>query len=148
MRQVGYIRTCVISESSTMSYVRAHYGSGGGCDDEPVVEHYDDDDDAFEPPPPDEDMLFAMPTYVDGTLEGGAPIVVVGGGGGAGVCGAGVAQPGTHNGMTASATAATNTLSTSPPRPPLKPALGHIDFWPSCQTRALRASDSTFETFE
>ena len=48
--------------------------------------------------------------------------------------------------------------TTSTPLPPeetkpspeslLSPALSHIDFWPSCQSRAFTAVDADFESFE
>ena len=50
------------------------------------------------------------------------------------------------------------TKTTSTPLPPdattpspeslLSPALSHIDFWPSCQSRAFAAVDADFESFE
>ena len=55
---------------------------------------------------------------------------------------------GAVNGLTATSVGETVPPDSPQQRAPLKPALGHIDFWPSCQTRALRACDATFETFE
>lgn len=54
---------------------------------------------------------------------------------------------GTVNGLTATSVGEA-VPPDSPQRIQLKPALGHIDFWPSCQTRALHACDATFENFE
>ena len=57
-------------------------------------------------------------------------------------------QPG-FNGLTSTSVGEAVPPDPPPPeRAPLKPALSHIDFWPSCQTRALRACEATFEAFE